>query len=95
MVSSYPNQEVNLLPKIFSPAKGTDVKKWGNPQRKYRTYQTIDDHGHRYDAGVTDWVYERGRNKDMIVSVRNGEVIKIEPDQGLHKMDWYSNPSDI
>jgi hypothetical protein len=27
--------------------------------------------------GVTHWVYERGRQKDMVVSVHGGKVVKI------------------
>jgi hypothetical protein len=56
------------------------MKKCGDPDRQYRTHETINDHGRRYDAGVTHWVYERKGKKDMIVSVRNGVIMKIKPD---------------
>ena len=55
------------------------VKKCGDPVRKYSAKETIYDNGRRYDAGVVNWVYERRGKKDMIVSVRSGIVIKIQP----------------
>lgn len=58
----------------------TLMKTCGEPQRKYNTYETINDHGRKYSAGVSNWVYERRGKKDMIVSVRGGVVIKIQPD---------------
>ena len=56
------------------------MKKCGDPQRKYSTYESINNHGRRYDAGVINWVYERRGKKDMIVSVRNGVMLKASPD---------------
>ena len=56
------------------------AKKCGNPARKYSTYETINNHGRRSEASVKNWVYERTGQKDMIVSVRNGLVIKVKPD---------------
>ena len=58
----------------------TLVKKCGNPERKFTSYVDVNEHGRRYSAGVINWVYERSGKKDMIVSVRNGEIIKIKPD---------------
>ena len=58
----------------------TLIKKCGNPVRTYKTNETINDHGRRYDASVSNWVYERSGKKDMIVSIRKGEVLKIRPD---------------
>ena len=56
------------------------LKKCGSPVRQYKTYETINDHGRKYDTGVINYVYERSGKKDMIVSVRNGVVVKIYPD---------------
>ncbi len=56
------------------------MKKCGNPVRTYNTYETINDHGRRYSANVSNWVYERTGKKDMIVSLRNGEVVKMQVD---------------
>lgn len=61
-------------------SSNTLMKKCGEPIRKYHTYVDINDHGRRHSAGVTNWVYERNGNSDMIVSVRNGEILKIKPD---------------
>lgn len=56
------------------------TNKCGNPQRTYNTFETINNHGRRSQASVQNWVYERTGQKDMIVSVRNGLVIKVKPD---------------
>ena len=56
------------------------LKKCGDPIRKYSANVDINDHGRRYSTSVTNWVYERSGKKDMIVSVRNGEIIKIQRD---------------
>ena len=61
-------------------SSNTLMKKCGKPLRKYTAYESINNHGRVYDAGVTNWVYERTRKKDMIVSVRNGVILKIRPD---------------
>lgn len=55
-------------------------KKCGQPRSKYYASTDVNRYGNRHSTGVVNWVYDRGRNKDMIVSVRNGEIIKIEPD---------------
>jgi len=56
------------------------IKKCGDPVRKYSSRETVNDHGHQSRVGVSNWVYERRGKKDMIVSVRNGAVIKIQVD---------------
>ena len=58
----------------------TLMNKCGNAQRTYRTYETVNNHGRRHDERVMNYVYERRGKKDMIVSVQNGVVIKIQPD---------------
>ena len=56
------------------------IKKCGNPERKFSSKETINDHGHRKSVGVSNWVYERRGKKDMIVSVQSGSVVKIQVD---------------
>jgi hypothetical protein len=56
------------------------VKKCGKPIRKFSSKETISEQGRRSRVSVSNWVYERGRKKDMVVSVRSGTVIKIQVD---------------
>ena len=56
------------------------IKKCGNPERKFSSKETINDHGHRKSVAVSNWVYERRGKKDMIVSVQSGSVVKIKVD---------------
>ena len=56
------------------------IKKCGNPARKYSSKETVWDAGRSSRVGVSNWVYERHGKKDMIVSVRNGSVVKIQRD---------------
>ena len=56
------------------------IKKCGNPVRKYKSKEMTTDQGDFKRVGVTNWVYERRGKKDMIVSVYNGVVIKIQVD---------------
>jgi hypothetical protein len=56
------------------------IKKCGHPARKYSSKETVSENGRRVRAGVSNWVYERKGKKDMIVSVRDGDVIKIQVD---------------
>ena len=58
----------------------TLMQKCGAPLRKYASHESINNHGRVYDAGVTNWVYERRGKKDVIVSVRNGVILKIQRD---------------
>lgn len=61
-------------------SSNTLLKKCGNPERKYSTYTEINQGGRRYNTGVVNWVYERTGKKDMLVSVQNGQIVKIDPD---------------
>jgi hypothetical protein len=61
-------------------SSNTLINKCGNPVRTFNTYETINDHGRRYEASVSNWVYERSGKKDMIVTIRKGEVLNIRPD---------------
>ena len=56
------------------------IKKCGNPVRKYSSKEMVNDQGRQAKVSVSNWVYERNRGKDMIVSVRSGTVIKIQVD---------------
>ena len=56
------------------------IKKCGEPVRKYSSKETISENGRHSKVGVSNWVYERHGKKDMIVSVRNGTVTKIQVD---------------
>lgn len=56
------------------------VKKCGEPARKFSSKETINVQGRQSKVPVSNWVYERNRKKDMVVSVRSGAVIKIRPD---------------
>lgn len=56
------------------------VKKCGKPVRKFSSKETITEMGRRSKVPVSNWVYERSRKKDMVVSVRSGTVIKIRLD---------------
>ena len=56
------------------------IKKCGKPVRKFSSKEIVSENGRRSKVGVSNWVYERHGKKDMIVSVRNGTVTKIEVD---------------
>ena len=53
------------------------VKKCGKPVRKFSSKEAIDKQGRQSTVSVSNWVYERNRKKDIVVSVRSGTVIKI------------------
>ena len=52
----------------------------GPPALKYKARETVREDGSRKTTGVTHWVYERGRKRNMIVSIRSGKVVKIAVD---------------
>lgn len=57
------------------------LKKCGTPVRKYNSKETVSNRGRQVRVAVSNWVYERrGNRKDMIVSVRDGTVVRIEVD---------------
>ena len=56
------------------------IKKCGKPALKYSSKEIVNDQGRQSKVSVSNWVYERNRKKDMIVSVRGGTVIKIQVD---------------
>jgi hypothetical protein len=56
------------------------IKKCGDPQRTYRTSEIVNNRGRIYETYITHYVYERSGQKDMIVTVRDNVVTKINPD---------------
>lgn len=56
------------------------IKKCGEPARKYSSKEQVIESGRRSRISVSNWVYERHGKKDMIVSVRNGAIVKIQRD---------------
>ena len=54
------------------------IRKCGNPVRKFSSKETINDQGRQTKVSVSNWVYERGGKKNMIVSIRSGMVVKIQ-----------------
>ena len=56
------------------------IKACGQPLLRYKAKEAIRSGGHRQTTAVTHWIYERGRKKNMVVSVRSGKIVKIEVD---------------
>jgi len=56
---------------------GRLLRACGKPSLQYKARESIREKGQRVTLGVTHWVYERGRRKDMVVSVHGGKVVKI------------------
>lgn len=53
------------------------LRSCGHPAFKVKAREAIGSRGDRQLTAVTNWVYERGRRRDMIVSVRSGKVVRI------------------
>jgi hypothetical protein len=53
------------------------MKSCGKPALKYNSKESIRGGGRSQSASVSNWVYERGRKKTMVVSIRSGKVVKI------------------
>ena len=56
------------------------VRHCGQPDSKHKARELVGERGTGRSTGVTNWVYERGRKRDMIVSVAGGKVVKIMVD---------------
>ena len=56
------------------------LKKCGGPLRKFSSKQTLNDHGRQTRVSVSNLVYERSGKKDIVVSIHNGAVLKIQSD---------------
>lgn len=54
------------------------VKKCGKPVRKFSSKEVISEQGRQSKVSVSNWIYERNRKKDIVVSVRGGTIIKIQ-----------------
>lgn len=53
------------------------LKKCGSPQRKFSSKKIINENGRHSRVAVSNWVYQRTRKKDIIVSVRSGAVVQV------------------
>ena len=53
------------------------MKKCGKPQRKFSSKNVISENGRQAKVAVSNWVYQRARKKDIIVSVRSGTVVRV------------------
>ena len=53
------------------------IKKCGQPQRKFSGKAVINVNGRRSKVAVSNWVFDRGRKNDIIVSVRGGTVLQV------------------
>ena len=54
------------------------IKKCGKPARKFSGKEFTTENGRSSNVTVSNWVFERDGKRDMIVSVRNGTVIRIK-----------------
>ena len=56
------------------------LKKCGDPDRTFQTTESVNNRGYVSQTYVTHYVYERSGQKDMIITVRDNIVTKINPD---------------
>jgi hypothetical protein len=49
----------------------------GQPELKYKAKETIGSGSSKKSTGVSNWVYPRGRKRNMVVSISSGKVVKI------------------
>lgn len=56
------------------------LKKCGDPARTFQTTETVNNRGYVSQIYITHYVYERGGQKDMIVTVRDNVITKISTD---------------
>ena len=56
------------------------LKKCGEADRTFQTAETVNNRGYVSQVFITHYVYERVGQKDMIVTVRDNIVTKINPD---------------
>ena len=55
------------------------LKKCGEADRTFQTTETLNNRGYVSQIYITHYVYERSGQKDMIVTVRDNVVTKINP----------------
>lgn len=53
------------------------LKKCGKPSNKFSSRVAINDNGQQRQSSVSNWVYRRSGQKDRVVSVYAGKVMKI------------------
>lgn len=53
------------------------LKKCGKPANKFSSRIALNEGGHQRQTSVSNWVYRRTGQKDRVVSVYAGEVMKI------------------
>jgi len=53
------------------------TRKCGNPQRKFSSKAIVNENGRQSNVSVSNWVYQRTRKKDIVVSVRSGTVVQV------------------
>ena len=56
------------------------LKKCGDADRTFQTTETVNNRGYVSQNYITHYVYERSGQKDMIVTVRDNVVTKINPE---------------
>ena len=56
------------------------LKKCGDADRTFQTSETVNNRGYVSQIYITHYVYERVGKKDMIITVRDNVVTKINPD---------------
>ena len=56
------------------------LKKCGDADRTFQTTETVNNRGYVSQIYITHYVYERSGQKDMIVTVRDNIVTKIQTD---------------
>ena len=56
------------------------LKKCGKPADKFSSRIAINENGKQRQSSVSNWVYRRSGQKDRVVSVYAGEVMKIGHD---------------
>ena len=52
----------------------------GKPDSTFKANAEVQQQSRQKQVSVTQWVYQRSRNKDIVVSVRHGKVLKITRD---------------
>lgn len=56
------------------------VKACGQPSMKYKAKESTGSGSSRKTTGVTNWIYPRGRKRNMVISISSGKVVRIATD---------------
>ena len=56
------------------------LKKCGDADRTFQTAETVNNRGYVSQIYITHYVYERSGQKDMIITVRDNVITKIQTD---------------